>query len=375
MRYEIVGEPQSSVLAAVIQDVPSGLPVRQDAIDVDVARWANASDCAEETPGIALRSGIAGGLTTGAPILMTLDNGAYAQACARRVLKRSIACPGSVEAVGMQKYALDDSDILEYRAAARLDAMRVAAAGVAREFLADFGVDIISCVTRIGRAAVLSSPFEASKPPSQLDIETSSCRCPAFQATRSMEIEMARARVKGDTLGGEFELGVYGLVSGLGSLCREGDALSARMAQVTFSIEGISGVEFGRAGRHELSGFDAHDALRLDANGELSRETNKAGGLEGGVSTGMPLVMRAHVVAPERLGRDVASIDMETFEEGSYRAPSFSCCDVPAKAIVAESEAAFVLARAYRAKFGGDSMGDIRASVAAYRARLERAVR
>ena len=171
MRYEIVGEPQSSVLAAVIQDVPSGLPVRQDAIDVDVARWANASDCAEETPGIALRSGIAGGLTTGAPILMTLDNGAYAQACARRVLKRSIACPGSVEAVGMQKYALDDSDILEYRAAARLDAMRVAAAGVAREFLADFGVDIISCVSA-GRPC-----FRApSKRPSRLRSSTSKRR-------------------------------------------------------------------------------------------------------------------------------------------------------------------------------------------------------
>ncbi|MDO4442587.1 MAG: chorismate synthase, partial [Slackia sp.] len=166
MRYEIAGEPRSAVLTAIIQDVPAGLPVRCDAIDADVARWAHANDCAEETPGVVLHSGISCGRTTGAPIMMTLDNVAYAQAAGRRVRKRSTPCPGTPEAVGMQKYALDNADLLEYRCASRLDAMRVAAAGIAREFLADFGVDIVSCVTRIGKAAMHASPFDAPKPPS-----------------------------------------------------------------------------------------------------------------------------------------------------------------------------------------------------------------
>lgn len=375
MRYEIVGEPRSAVLAAVIQGVPAGLPIRRDAIDVDVARWATASGCAEETPGVVFHAGVSEGHATGAPIMMTIDNEAYAQSCARRVFKRTVPCPGGIEAAGMQKYDLDDSDLLEYRCDARLDAMRVAAAGIAREFLADFGVDILSCVSRIGKAGMHTSPFDALTPPSPLDIETSSCRCPSFQATRSMEIEMARARVKGDTLGGEFELGVFGLMAGLGTPCREGGSLASRMARAAFSIEGVSGVEFGSAGRHELAGDAAHDALRLDASSGLLRATNRAGGIEGGLSTGMPLIMRVHVAPSERLGRDIPSIDMETLEEGSYRAPVFSCCEVPAQAIVAESEAAFAIANAYIDKFGSDAMDDIRVSVSSYAKRLKRTAR
>ncbi|MDO4442588.1 MAG: chorismate synthase, partial [Slackia sp.] len=208
-----------------------------------------------------------------------------------------------------------------------------------------------------------------------IDIETSSCRCPAFQATRLMEIEMARARSKGETLGAEFELGIFGLAPGLGSPCREGAALSSRMAQAAFSIEGVCGVEFGRTDRSEMTGSDAHDDLLLDTNAGLSRATDVAGGIEGGLSTGMPLIMRVRMAASGRLGRDVVSVDMEAFEGAPYRAPVFSCCDAPAKSIVAESEAAFVLVRAYEEKFGSDSMDDIRATVSAYGNRLKRSAR
>ena len=370
MHYEIAGDPQSATLAAIVKGVPAGLHVHEDAASLDVARWARANGCTDETPGVAVLSGLKDGRTTGAPILLALSNAAYAARMEGRFAPRSVACPGSVEAAGSQKYGMTDLSVLDARADARLDAMRVAAAGIVREFLAELDVDILSCVTRIGHAALRSNPFDAPMPPSVLDIESSSCRCPSPQTTGSMEIEMARAQVQGRTLPGEFRLGIFGLVPGLGGLSRTGAGLAGRIAAAAFSIEGVTGVEFGAEGRCLQDGLAAHDTPIAVAGSGLARATNKAGGIEDGLSTGMPLTARVSVAAGARIGCNAASADAATLQPASYVPTSFSCCDVPAKAVVAESEAAFVLADAYLQKFGADSMDDILEAVAAYRRRL-----
>lgn len=370
MHYEIAGDPQSATLAAIVKGVPAGLHVHENAVDVDVARWARANGCTDETPSVAVLSGLKDGCTTGAPILLALANGAYAERMEGRFAPRSVACPGSAEAAGSQKYGIDDLSVIDARCDARLDAMRVAASGIVREFLAELDVDILSCVTRIGHASLRSSPFDAPVPPSVLDIESSSCRCPSPQTTASMEIEIARAQVQGRTLPGEFRLGVFGLVPGLGELQRSGAGLAGRLAAAAFSIDGVTGIEFGAESRALQDGLAAHDTPVAAPGEGLARAANKAGGIEGGLSTGMPLTARVSVAAGGRIGCNVASLDVAALQPAPYIPTSFSCCDIPAKAVVAESEAAFVLADAYLQKFGGDSMDDIHDAVAAYRRRL-----
>lgn len=206
-----------------------------------------------------------------------------------------------------------------------------------------------------------------------LDIEMSALRCPSAQATRAMEAQIDRAVAAGDTLDGEFRVAITGLMPGLGDDMRPGGGLLPLLAAAAFSVEGVRGVEFGCA-TAGLCGSRAVDAPTCSSLG-FARSSNRAGGIEGGVSTGLPVIMTVSVAAPPLLGKAAPALDMETLDSADCAPGRFDACCVPSVGVAVESELAFALAQAYRAKFGGDCMGDVHAALDAYAARLARAAR
>lgn len=386
MHYEIAGESNSALLSAIVSGVPAGLRISEEAIDADVARWSSRmrslsgeGQSSEQDDHVTVLTGVAEGRTTGAPLVLVMNNAAYRNRneSANISLVGLPVCPGTVELGASLKYDIADCRTLERRFNDELDIMRVAASGIARELLAEFGVEIVSCVTRIGGVSVREDPFADNAPaPSPLEIEMSSVRCPSSQMTRAMEDEISRAAAQKDTLGGSFALAAYGLHAGLGTACRDKGSVQSKMAAAVFSIEGVDGVEFCDASsRSFLSGSAAYDKPSADGVQGFTRASNKSKGIEGGISTGMPLVLRANVAPSPRIGRNQSSFDMGTLSSCEYRASKYCCCEVPAQAILAEGEASFAIANMYLEKFGCESMSDIHAAVSAYERRLKMSAR
>ena len=382
MRYTTAGESNGTSLVAVVTDVPAGLRLHEDAINADIARWAQCYGKRElPVDGIHILTGVHAGRTTGAPVTLFLDNSAYLSAPANAHLNRAGGCasprPGTAELAGALNTDADDCSVIAGRDALRADVMRIAAAAVAREFLADFGVDVQSYVTRIGHADMREEAraYESLIYP-PLDIETSSVRCPSAQATRSMEAALAAAVKDGDTLGGEFALIATNVVPGLGGYADPQENMAMQLSSAVFRARGVTGVQLGCADRaSRMRGFDATDALAFLPGEGFSRETNMAGGVEAGMTTGKPVVMRALVAPSAAFGIPVPTIDMATLEPVLVQPRAYEPCLVPSAAVAAEAEVSFVLANAYLRKFGEGAMADIHASFAAYERRLKLAAR
>ncbi len=375
MRYMDAGEAHGLGLVAVVDDVPAGLRINPHNIDEDIARWDRLHGRPVQHrayEGVELLAGVREGRTVGAPVALCLARAeGDVPADGRR---RSIPRPGTSELAAALKRDLDDCCDICDRTDARVGAMRIAAAGVPREFLADLGVEIHSYVTRIGDASMREEPDASERfAYTPLDVEMSSLRCPSAQATRAMEAQIEQAVSEGDTLDGTCRVAITGLVAGLGDDMRTGGSILSLLAAAAFSVEGVRGVEFGCA-TAGLRGSRAFDAGACSSLG-FTRSSNRSGGLEGGVSTGLPVLMTIAVAASPTLGKPMEALDMETLETAECTPGRFDACRVPSVAVAVESELAFALARAYRAKFGGDCMGDVHAAVDAYRARLARAAR
>ena len=381
MRYMDAGEAHGLGLIAIIGDVPAGLRVNPKNIDDDIARWDRlhglpATQHAYE--GIELLAGVCEGRTTGTPVALCLaraeSEGAEGETPTRPRIG-SVPRPGTSDLSAALKYDLDDCTAAAERSDARVAAIRIAAAGVAREFLADLGVEVHSYVTRIGEAAMREGPDAQERfAYTPLDVEMSPVRCPSSQATRAMEAQIEEAVQARDTLGGSLCVAVTGLAVGLGGELRGGAGLFSRLASAAFSVEGVCGMAFGSAALSGLRGSEAVDVPSKTSSGFL-RTSNRSGGVEGGLSTGLPLMMRIEVAPAPSLGAPVATLDMETLESAACLPSCYDACRVPSVAVAVESEVAFALAQAYRSKFGGDCMGDVHAALDAYNARLARAAR
>ena len=372
MRYMTAGELRGRDFVAIVADVPAGLRLSADAIDADLDRWACCCPGAREgVDRVSIVSGISGGRTTGAPVALALDNAAFAASVPAGA--GAVPRPGSADLSASLATDADDCCAAAERDVMRACAMRVAASGVAREFLAALGVEVHSYVTRIGAAAMREEPaaFEGLVY-TPLSIETSSVRCPSAASTRMMESAMAAARAAGDTLDGEFALVACGVVAGLGGVPASGATMSAALAAAAFSAPGVTGVAFGSAAHGDCSG---HAAIARDAKRGFLRSGNASGGIEGGITTGMPIVMRASVAASPSLGRAVDSIDAETLAPAKAEPSVYEPCIAGASAVVAEAEIAFALAAAYQARFGGACMTDALAAHKAYERRLKLAAR
>ena len=390
MHYSTAGESHGPQLTAIVEGVPAGLRVSEEGINADLARrqsgYGRGGRQLIEADAVRVVSGMRFGRTIGSPIALVVDNddgGNWADRMAvfgdaPADLRREVTPrPGHADLVGALKIDSDDCrDVLE-RASARETAARVAAAGIAREFLADVGVEIFSYVVSIGGAKMHeANPLVEAADYKPLEIELSDVRCPNDAASDAMHAEIDKARELGESLGGTFRVVARGLVSGLGGYATAGERITSRIAAALFSIPAIKGVEFGlgfEAAR--LPGSHVHDPIRLEPGIGFTRASNNAGGLEGGMTTGLPLVVTCAMKPIPTLMTPLETVNLDTLEPAEASKERSDVCAVPAAAVVAEGEVAFVLANAYLEKFGHDNMTDIRASLAAYKQRLKTASR
>ena len=385
MRYLTAGESHGPCLTAIVEGVPAGLKISESQINTDLSRrqsgYGRGGRQRIERDTVEVVSGVRFGRTLGTPIALVVRNrdwenwtdrmatfGEAPSDLAREVTPR----PGHADLVGALKTDTSDCRNILERASARETAARVAAAGIAREFLADLGVEVFSYVTSIGSASFKEDDALMNAPDyTPLAIETSEVRCPDEQATEAMKAEIDRAKDAGESLGGTFRVVVTGLVPGVGGYATADDRLTSRLGAALFSIPAIKGVEFGlgfEAARRV--GSEVHDPIALDKQVGFVRTSNNAGGLEGGMTTGMPLIVSAAMKPIPTLMTPLETVNLDTLEVEEASKERSDTCAVPACAVVAESEVAFVLAEAYLEKFGRDNMADIKAAVKAYRQRL-----
>jgi chorismate synthase len=277
--------------------------------------------------------------------------------------------PGHADLVGTQKYGLTDvRDILE-RASARETAARVAGGAVAKAFLRALGVEVVSHVTRIGAVAVPARSSQLAFA-DFARVDEDPVRCLDPEAGREMVKHINAQRTANESIGGVYEVIAFGLVPGLGSHVSWEERLDGRLAMALVSIQAMKGVEFGDGfSLAQTPGSGAHDEIFFDEAG-YSRPTNHAGGIEGGMSTGDPLVARVAMKPLPTLTKPLRSVDIETKEPAQALRERTDSCTVPAAGVVGEAMVALVLADAYRAKFGGDHIDDVHAALAAYRKRI-----
>ncbi len=381
MRFVTAGESHGRVLSVIITGVPAGVPVTAEGIDTDLGRrqvgYGRGGRMSIEQDHALITSGVRFGTTIGSPISITITNRDWdnwtdvmsVEGSPERDVRVTAPRPGHADLAGIQKTGSRDvRDVLE-RASARETASRVAAGGLAKALLSELGVGIGSAVTSIGAVS-----WDMPETLSAAEIEaadSSDVRCPDDEASARMRRAIDEAANAGESLGGTFTVIATGLVPGLGTYAEAQRRLDARLAAAVVSIPAIKGVEFGAGFRAaSLPGSQVHDEIAHDADAGYSRATNRAGGLEGGMTNGEPLVVRAAMKPIPTLMTPLASVDIDTHETVDASKERSDVCAVPAAAVVAEAEVAMVLADAYCEKFGCDALDDMKAALEHYRTRL-----
>jgi chorismate synthase len=383
MRYTTAGESHGPALVTIVSDIPAGIPIAQAAIDEDLARrqrgYGRGGRMAIESDRATVLSGVRFGVTIGSPVALTIENrdwenwtdvmSAFGSPTAERAV--TAPRPGHADLAGALKTGASDiRDVLE-RASARETAARVAAGAIAKALLAELGVAVRSYVARIGEAAL-----EVDPEPRELDIaaiEASDVRCPDAAAAERMRAAIDAAAAAGDSLGGVVVVVATGLVPGLGSYTQADRRLDARIGAALLSIPAIRGVEIGDGfAAAARRGSQVHDAIRYHPGHGIVRPTNHAGGLEGGMTDGEPVVVRAAMKPIPTLTSALESVDLATLERVDAARERSDTCAVPAAGVIAEAELALVLATAYAEKYGGDSLAEMQAALGVYRARLPR---
>jgi chorismate synthase len=375
------GESHGPGLTCIIEGLPAGLALDQEALDRDLARrqlgHGRGGRMKIERDRVQLTGGVRHGRTLGGPIAMQVVNRDYANWEERmnpwpveaEIAEVHLPRPGHADLVGTQKYGLTDvRDVLE-RASARETAARVAGGAVAKAFLETLGVSVYSHVIQI---TGVSAPHPHDLQPSDFDqVDESPVRCLDPEASRAMVAEIDHLRKANESLGGVFEVRAFGLVPGLGSHVSWRERLDGQLGQAILSIQAVKAVSIGNgievAG---LPGSQAHDEIFYDEPRGYWRETNRAGGLEGGMTTGESLVVCGAMKPLPTLTKPLRSVDIATHEPAQALRERTDSCTVPAAGVVGEAMVAFVLADAYRRKFGGDHIDDVRAALGAYRRRI-----
>ncbi len=387
MHYITAGESHGAELTAIVSGVPAGLSVSIDRINRDLKRrqggYGRGGRQTIEQDEAIVTSGIRFGVTTGAPISITVRNRDWVNWSSRMApfgnapddLQREVTPrPGHADLLGVLRNNTDDCRNILERSSARETAARVAATGIAREFLAELGVEIFSYVDSIGDVSLYDNCddeallSELIRNPAA--IEFSEVRCPDETTSEAMKEHIQEAKKAGESLGGAFRVVAVGLLEGLGNFVSGPERLTSRIGGAIFSIPAIKGVEFGLGFKAaSLPGSRVHDPIVLES-GKFCRETNNAGGLEGGMTTGMPLVVRAAMKPIPTMMSPIKTVNLDTLEPAEASKERSDVCAVPAAGVVAEGELAMVLANAYTEAFGCTSMADLKANIQSYKQRL-----
>lgn len=368
LRFLTAGESHGPCLIAIVDGIPAGLAIDAEAIDRELARrqggYGRGGRMRIERDRVEILSGVIAGVTTGAPVGLRIENRDWENWRDRwqenDLPKLTVPRPGHADYAGMVKYGLDDARPVLERASARETAMRVAVGSLAKQLLSQFEIKIGSYVERIGAvtAAIPDLPVEELWERA----EGSDVRCPDPEAATRMRSAIDSARESGDTLGGVFTVVATGVPIGLGSHVQWDRRLDGVLARALVSIPAVKGVEIGdafeNAGR---TGREVHDELFPDEEGNVTRVTNRAGGIEGGMSNGAPIVVRAAVKPIPTTLSPLRSVDLATGAAARTEYQRSDVCVVPAAAVVGEAMVAFVLADALLEKFGGDSVAEMKA--------------
>jgi chorismate synthase len=363
LKFVTAGESHGPELTVILEGIPAGLSLNQNDIDPDLARRQKSEGSggrmAIEKDHARITGGVMGGLTTGAPICMTIENRDFKSWKDKQIPPMTVPRPGHVDLNAAVKYGYRDLRLGLERASARETAARVAAGSVCKKFLKAFEIIVGSYVLSIGRVEAA-----LAENPDHLDLfsrsEESAVRCPDADASEGMIQEIRTAASQGDTLGGILQCVALNVPAGLGSHVHWERRLSARLMFAVGSVPAIKGVEIGSAFANARStGTMVHDDIVRDSEAHLRRRTNRAGGLEGGITTGEPIIIRAAMKPISTTLKGLASVDLSTGEAARTVYERSDICAVPRAAVVAESMMAFVLADALMEKVGGDSIGEL----------------
>ncbi len=374
LRWTTAGESHGAALVGVIEGVPAGLALDLARIDAELARrqrgYGRGGRMKIETDAVRLLSGVRAGRTLGSPLALVLENKDHT---IERLGVPTSARPGHADLAGCQKLGERDPRAVLERASARETAMRTALGAVARQILEHFGVELFAHVVELGGGRVRQDAFEAAGCERQKLRDSSAFFAldSAVEADWTARVDAAKAA--GDTLGGVFEVQVLGLTPGLGSYHSGPERLTSRLGAALLSIPAIKGVEFGlgfEAARRP--GSEVHDAIvsRSGPHGRFGRATNRAGGLEGGMTTGEPLVVRVAMKPISTLRRGLPTVDFESGESVLSTWQRSDVTSVPAASVVGEAVVALALAEAFLERFGGDSLAQVESAYREHLARL-----
>jgi chorismate synthase len=388
VRLITAGESHGPGLTCVVEGLPAGIELSPEDLNNDMARrqlgHGRGGRMKIERDAAEVTGGVRHGRTLGGPVAMQVRNRDYANWEERmspwpvdaEVEEVHLPRPGHADLVGTQKYKQSDVRNILERASARETAARVAGGGLCKAFLAALGVQVRSHVVQIasvhapertrsgtGELLLTLADFDA--------VDESPVRCLDAEASRAMVAEINALRKANESLGGVFEVQAFGLVPGLGSHVSWEERLDGRLAMAILSIQAMKGVTIGDGFRIAgLPGSQAHDEIFYSEEHGYFRETNRSGGLEGGMTTGQPLIVRGAMKPLPTLTKPLRSVDIATHDPGAALRERTDSCTVPAAGVVGEAMVALVLADAYRAKFGGDHIDDVREALEAYRGRI-----
>jgi len=383
LRYLTAGESHGPAISAILEGLPAGLPVAAEDIDRDLKRrqggYGRGRRMQIETDTIEIRGGVRHGRTMGGPVSLVVQNRDWQNwtdvmaieetdgPVRRRVTRPR---PGHADLAGGLKYDRRDlRDILE-RASARETTMRVAVGAIARSLLGAFGIRVLSHVVRIGQEDADVSGLSNDEIIERA--EASPVRCADEDAAQKMIAEIDRAKSLKDTIGGVFEVKVLNAPPGLGSHVQWDRKLDGRLAQAVMSIQAVKGVEIGLGfGVTRVLGSEVHDEIFYE-DGRFYRETNRAGGVEGGMTEGEEIVVRGALKPIATLMRTIMSVDIETKEAFDSAKERSDVCTVPAAGVIGEAVVAFVVADAMQEKFGGDSLEEMQRNYQGYMDQLAR---
>ncbi|WP_104129035.1 chorismate synthase [Cryobacterium sp. Y57] len=387
LRWLTAGESHGPELIAIVEGLPAGIPVTLDSIRLDLARrklgYGRGARMKFEEDELTISGGVRHGLTLGGPVALRIGNSEWpkwvdvmsAAPVDPGTMTRGRGAPltrprpGHADLVGMQKYDFDEARPVLERASARETAARVALGAIARSLLNELGIHLVSHTIAIGPVRV---PDGAPLPlPGDVDaLDTDLLRCFDAATSALMVAEVDAAHDDGDTLGGVVEVLAYNLPPGLGSFVHWDRRLDSQLAAALMGIQAIKGVEVGDGFETtRRRGSDAHDEL-VQADGVIVRVSDKAGGTEGGMSTGTVLRVRAGMKPIATIPRALRTVDVATSEPAAAHHQRSDVCAVPAAGVVAEAMVALVLANSVLEKFGGDSIRETRRNLQSYLAEI-----
>jgi chorismate synthase len=382
LRLTTAGESHGPGLTCIVEGLPAGLALNEQELNADLARrqlgHGRGGRMKIERDAAQLTGGVRHGVTLGGPVALVVPNRDYRNweermspwPVAAEIDEVHLPRPGHADLVGVQKFKQTDVRNILERASARETAARVAGGAVCKAFLAMLGVQIRSHVVQIasvgapGAAAALTLGDFA-------EVDASPVRCLDPDAGRAMVAEIDRLRKANESLGGVFEVQAFGLVPGLGSHVTWEQRLDGRLAMAICSIQALKGFSIGDGfALAGVPGSQAHDEIFFSPERGYYRETNHAGGLEGGMTNGETLIVRGAMKPLPTLTKPLRSVDIATHEPAEALRERTDSCTVPAAGVVGEAMVALVLADSYRRKFGGDHIDDVLAALEAYKERI-----